>query len=105
MSDEIRNESQEVKKECKCLCHSEGFKRFLTVALGTFVGVYSALCLFALVHRPPCPPCFGPNPFVRPPMYQGQQFYKQRIHDKGDFHKMKMKKHQIKQELPQKAED
>lgn len=55
MSEEMEiNEKKE--KECKCFCHSKGFKRFLTVALGTFVGVYCALCLFTALHRPPMPP-------------------------------------------------
>lgn len=60
MSDELK------EKECKCFCKSEGFKKFLTVALGTFVGVYFALSLFAATHRPPMPPCgFGPQGYMR----------------------------------------
>lgn len=52
MSDEIKTE----EKECKCFCKSEAFKKFLTIALGTFVGVYCALSLFAALHRPPVMP-------------------------------------------------
>ena len=50
MSDEMKTE----EKECKCFCRSEGVKKFVVVALGTFVGVYCALSLFVATHRPPC---------------------------------------------------
>ena len=41
------NEEKNVEtKECNCFCKSEGFRKFLIVALGTFVGVYFALSLF-----------------------------------------------------------
>ena len=59
--------TEEVKvteeKECKCFCKSEGFRKFLTIALGTFVGFYCALSLFAALHRPPMMPphAFGPH--------------------------------------------
>ena len=63
MSDEIKitNNNDDNRHETKCLCQSKGFRKFLIIALGTFVGVYSALCLFAALHRPPMmPPCaFG----------------------------------------------
>jgi len=60
MTDEIKTE----EKECKCFCHSKAFKKFLTIALGTFVGVYCALSLFAALHRPPVmPPAAGPYGF------------------------------------------
>ena len=52
MTEEIKTEVKEEK--CKCFCRSEGVKKFVIVALGTFVGVYSALCLFAALHKPPC---------------------------------------------------
>ncbi|MBR1776433.1 hypothetical protein IJ750_05115 [bacterium] len=57
MSDEIKTE----EKECKCFCHSKAFKNFLTIALGTFVGVYCALCLFTALHKPPMMPPMGPR--------------------------------------------
>ena len=50
MSDEVKIE----EKECKCFCRSEGVKKFVIVALGTFVGVYGALSLFVAMHKPPC---------------------------------------------------
>ena len=37
MSDEIKIEEE---KKCNCFCHSKGFRKFLVVAAGTFVGVY-----------------------------------------------------------------
>ena len=90
--------SEEVKvteeKECKCFCKSEGFRKFLTIALGTFVGVYAALCLFAAAHRPPM---MVPNhysgfgmrtPIAAPcPCYHHKHFNKHFKGDIGDFHK------------------
>lgn len=59
MSNE-QNVTIEAKEEHKCFCQSKGFRKFLVIALGTFVGVYSALCLFTALHRPPMmPPQFG----------------------------------------------
>ena len=50
MSNEVKEPEE---KECKCFCKSEGFRKFLTIALGTFVGVYCALSLFSALHKPP----------------------------------------------------
>ena len=69
MSDEIKVTNEAEKKEgCNCFCRSEGFRKFLVTALGTFVGVYAALSLFAALHRPPMfiPGGFGPRPFAAP---------------------------------------
>ena len=53
---------EETKEETKCICQSKFFRKFLVIALGTFVGVYSALCLFTALHRPMFPPQgFGPQ--------------------------------------------
>ena len=49
MSDEIKVNHEE-NRECKCLCHSKAFKKFLVVALGSFVGVFCALSLFAALQ-------------------------------------------------------
>ena len=71
MAEEKNVENKEIKHEC--ICHSKGFRKFLTIALGTFVGVYCALSLFAALHRPPMmPPCpcardFGPRHAVQCP--------------------------------------
>ena len=79
MSDE--NHNVEVKEEkCNCFCHSKGFRKFLVIALGSFVGVFCALSLFAALHKPPMmvPPCpCGCQQMVRP--FYGPQF------DRGDF--------------------
>lgn len=84
MSDEIKVET---KEECKCFCHSKGFRKFLVVATGTFVGVFCALSLFAALHKPPMPPCpCGAYPMMRPPMAHPHHFDKG---PRGDFHKMK----------------
>ncbi len=50
------------EKECKCFCHNKEFKKFLIIALGTFVGVYCALCLFSASHRPPMMAPYGLGP-------------------------------------------
>lgn len=59
MSEE-QNTVIETKKEHQCFCQSKGFRKFLVTALGTFVGVYAALSLFAALHRPPM---MLPQPF------------------------------------------
>ena len=87
MSDEIKTE----EKECKCFCRSEGFRKFLIIALGTFVGVYCALSLFAALHRPPMmPPMHGPYGFggmrgCPQQMMHHHNFVKPGRFDRGDF--------------------
>ena len=89
MSDEIKV-TEEKKEECKCFCRSEGVRKFLIVAIGSFVGVYFALSLFAFVHRPPVPPCpFGPQGgFGNCPV---QVIHHKQFRCNGDFHKRMMK--------------
>ena len=75
MTEEIKTE----EKECKCFCRSEGVKKFVIVALGTFVGVYAALSLFVAAHKPPCQRMRGPH--MRPPIelrkdFKGPQGFK-----------------------------
>ena len=82
MSEEQKMDEQK-NNECKCFCHSKGFRRFVTIALGTFVGVYCALSLFAALHRPPMPPqvfmpCNRPCPAI--------QYNYHNKADKPDFH-------------------
>lgn len=86
--------SEEEKIETKCFCQNKEFRKFLVIALGTFVGVYAALSLFAATHRPPmmrpCPMGFrGPAPIAAPcPFHKHHQhFDKGFMGDKGDFHK------------------
>lgn len=84
--------SEEINQENNCFCKSKGFRKFLTIALGTFVGVYGALCLFTALHRPPIAPPFafgyGSNaPIAAPcPFKRNHHFYKE--HRGGDFHKV-----------------
>lgn len=49
MSEEIKTE----KNEEKCFCKCEFVQRTLAVTVGSFIGVYFALNLFCLTHRPP----------------------------------------------------
>ena len=90
MSDEIKQE-----KECKCFCHSKGFKKFLTVAIGTFVGVYCALCLFTALHKPPMiiPAPFGYQSMQGCPCQMHHKHHYDRIgrHGKGDFKQVPQK--------------
>ena len=70
MSDEIKVTNEiENKPEHKCICQSEFFRKFLVIALGTFVGFYCALSLFAALHKPPMmhhQGFGGPAPIVAP---------------------------------------
>ena len=82
----------EEKQETKCICQNETFRKIMIIALGTFIGVYGALSLFAATHRPPMPPCrmgFGaPAPVVAPcPFHRHQHFNKHIKGDKQDFQK------------------
>lgn len=79
MTEEIRTENK-----CKCLIKCECVKKFIVVALGTFVGFYCALSLFAALHKPPMPHRFhGHN--MRPPVEQRFDKFQKGPH--GDFHK------------------
>ena len=91
MTDE--NKIQEEKHEC--FCPSKWFRKFLTVATGTFVGVFCALSLFAALHKPPMPPCtFGQGPMMRPAMHKCHHFNHHRMH-RGEFHHRKIMKDRI----------
>lgn len=82
------NYNVEVKEE-KCFCHSKGFRKFLVVALGSFVGVFLALCLFAALHKPPMPmPCPCGCAMMRPAVYHMHHFDKG---GRGDFYRKMMK--------------
>ena len=50
MSEEIKTIEE---KKCTCLCQSEYFKKFSCIALGTFVGGFCAISLFAALNKPP----------------------------------------------------
>ena len=104
MSDEIKE--TEVK-ECNCFCHSKEFRKFLTIALGTFVGVFCALSLFAALQKPPMViPAHHPPFAAAPcPCHRIGHFDKGDRFEKRDFHKMKMVKPERKSPFEeQKAE-
>lgn len=82
------NKNLEVKNEC--FCQSKWFKKFLATALGTFVGVFCALSLFAALHKPPMPLVpFGYGKMMRPPMHCHHNF-KHHKHFRGDCCHKKM---------------
>ncbi len=98
MTEEFNQEIKE-EKQCKCLCCSEGFRDFLKIALGSFVGVFFALSLFAALHKPPMPPCH--RCMMRPPMHHGMYFKK--FHH-GDFSKFKMENGDFNKRIPVRVE-
>ena len=59
------SECENEKKEC--LCQSKGFRKFLIIASGSFVGVYLALSLFFAIHKPPVFIPFPPQAQVQCP--------------------------------------
>ena len=93
MSNENRIETVEVKNEC--FCKSIWFKKFLTKTLAVFIGVYTALSLFAALHKPPMPPCpYAKGPMMRSAMHHHHHFYKQ-DRFKGDYYQKKIMKDRI----------
>ena len=85
MTEEIKNENLKDDNSV-CICQSKGFRKFLIIAGGTFVGAFCAMSLFAALHKPPmmgCPCHFKMMP--PPPMMQ--QFDRMDRGPRGDFHK------------------
>ena len=78
--------NQENEKKTECFCKSEFFRKFLVVALGTFVGAFCALSLFFALNKPPMPPI--------PPMPYGPGYGYHQMHKCDCMHhkKMMMKK-------------
>ena len=76
----MTEEIKETKDQCNCIVHCECVRKFIIVALGSFVGVFCALSLFACLHKPPMGPC----PLKNPPGVEHQQQNKD-FH--GDFDK------------------
>lgn len=92
MTEEIK--VTETKNEC--FCKSKGFRKFLITALGTFVGAFCALSLFAALHKPPMPPCpFTHGPMMRPAMHCHHHHFNHHRGMNGDFHYKKMMKDRI----------
>ncbi|MCQ2743395.1 MAG: hypothetical protein MJ230_01180 [bacterium] len=105
MTEEMNNEIKEEKHECKCgcWCCSETFKDFLKIAVGSFVGVFLALSLFAALHKPPMRP-FPPCPRMMHqcmPMPCAHHFDRGQ---RGDFHRIKMEKKNFDKNFPVKVE-
>ena len=80
MTEEVKVEET---KECKCFCRSEGVKKFVIVALGTFVGFYAAMSLFVATHRPPCYMMKGH--YMRPAIEHRLDFRGPHRHFRGQF--------------------
>lgn len=99
------SEENKIIEEKKCFCQSEFFKKFSSVALGTFVGGFCAISLFSALNKPPM---FPPMPM----MMKGGGFYHEMMmnHHKFDYkcpcHKKMMKKHfEKKAEFHKKMQD
>ena len=99
MTEELNQEIKE-EKQCKCLCCSEGFRDFLKIAAGSFVGVFFALTLFAALHKPPMSPCHFRG-MMKPPIHHGCYFKK---HHHGDFSKMKLEHKEFERQIPVKVD-
>ena len=93
MTDEIKEEIKE-EKECKCFCRSEGVRKFLIVALGTFVGMYAAMSLFAATHKPPM---MKRHCMHRPPIEHRADFARG---PQGDMHRVKFDKQRFERKSP-----
>lgn len=81
------------EKETKCICQNETVRKVFVIAIGTFIGAYAALSLFAATHRPPmmrpCPMGYGMQPPVAAPcpFHRHHHFDKKFIGDKAKFYK------------------
>lgn len=98
MTEEM-NEKKEEKK-CSCICCSQGFKDFLKITLGSFVGVFLALSLFAALHKPPVMHCpFGK--MMPPPPISNCHNYNRGF---NDFQKFKPEQKGFDKRIPVKVE-
>ena len=90
----MTDENKIVEIRETCFCQSKIFKKFLTIALGTFVAVFCALSLFSALHKPPMPACpFAKGPMMRPAMHCHHYYGHHRDH--RAFHHKKMMKDTI----------
>ena len=79
------------EEQCRCFCKSKGFRKFLVVTTGTFVGVFLALSLFTALHKPPMPalmpcPCEY-HQMAKPHHNGGHHFDRGERGNRGEFHK------------------
>ena len=70
----------EEQHNCECVCMSKGFRKFLIVTCGSFIGVFFALCLFGSIYKLPMPPM---------PIYPGYHHECHCMDHHGDFHHKK----------------
>jgi len=101
MTDEIK----EIKKE-ECFCKNKYFRNFLVVSLGTFVGGFCAISLFAALHKPPMP--MMPMMYgMKPPCHHMMRGHHMKKHGfEHSHHKKMMKKHfENKVEFQKKIEE
>ena len=100
----MSNEIEPIKNET-CFCKSEGFKKFLVVSLGTFVGGFCAISLFAALHKPPMMPMMPMMPRHHMGMHHGGHHMMKHNCD-CPCHKKMMKKHfEKKAEFMKKMQD
>ena len=88
----MTEENKIVEEEtCHCFCKSKGFRKFLIVASGSFVGVFLALSLFSALNKPPMPapmPCpYGYQHMAKPHHNGGHHFDRGERGNRGEFHK------------------
>lgn len=97
MTEEMKTENVEEKKECDCdcCCKCEALKKFLLLVLASFLGTLVALCLFTAVVKPKLPPM----PLMRGPvpMMQVEQGRFDRHHDFNP--EMRIKKWEVQKEF------
>ena len=101
MTEENKIQNVETKE---CFCKSKSFRKFLITALGSFVGVFCALSLFAALHKPPVPPCPCVKMMMRPPMHRMHHYQGYHRFEKGprfDYQK-KFEKRDVDRKAPEK---
>ena len=97
----MTEENCERHNKCECLCQSELFKKFLIVMVGTFLGVFFALSLFAYLHKPQAPcPCMMHGWGMRPPM-EYQMYHHHYYGPQGNWMQHKHMPMPVKGEKPQ----
>jgi len=98
MTEEM-NEIKEEKK-CNCICCSQEFKDFLKIALGSFIGVFLALSLFAALHKPPVMHCPFGKMMPPPPVSNCQKCNK----GFSDFQKFRPEHKEFDKRIPVRVE-
>lgn len=104
MTDEVKNLEEKEIETKECFCQSKGVKKFVIVSLGTFVGAFAALSLFAALNKPPMMPPMG-CPMKN--MFMGHHHMMKMHHKDCDCkcHKKMMKKYHFDHKKMEKALD